>query len=234
MNPGRLTEFLNGVRDELPILLGVVPFGLIFGALAVHNQLAALEAQAASLIIFAGSAQFLAVQLIGAGASTVVILMVVFVVNIRHALYSASVAPYIAHLRPAWKFVLAYFLTDEAYAVAISNYTRQGVSALRHWYFLGAGVTLWASWQISTLVGIRVGAGIGDHWPVGFALPLTFIALVVPGLKSRPAVLAAVTAALIGLLTVHFPYKTGLLLAAFAGIAAGVLAEGRWTPKSGL
>jgi predicted branched-subunit amino acid permease len=89
----RTAEFLNGVRAELPILLGVAPFGLIFGALAVHNGLTPFAAQATSYIIFAGSAQFIAVQLLGASASVAVILMVVFVVNIRHALYSASVAP---------------------------------------------------------------------------------------------------------------------------------------------
>lgn len=229
MQRSRVVEFYNGVIDELPILLGVVPFGLIFGALAVHNGLTPFAAQSTSSIIFAGSAQFIAVQLIGAGASTAVILMVVFVVNIRHALYSASVAPYIEHLAPVWKYILAYFLTDEAYVVAISNYNKHGASPIRHWYFLGAGVTLWASWQVSTLVGILVGSGIGENWPVGFALPLTFIALVVPGLKSRPAVLAAVTAGVIGLLTVNFPYKTGLLLAAFCGIAAALLAEKKWT-----
>jgi 4-azaleucine resistance transporter AzlC len=229
MKRARAAEFLNGVRDELPILLGVVPFGLIFGALAVHNGLSPFAAQATSYIIFAGSAQFIAVQLLGANASAAVILMVVFVVNIRHALYSASVAPYIAHLKPVWKYVLAYFLTDEAYVVAITNYDKNGTSAIRHWYFLGAGVTLWGAWQISSLAGIFVGAGIGENWPVGFALPLTFIALVVPGLRSRPPVLAAVMAGLIGLLTVGFPYKTGLLLAAFCGIAVGLLAEKKWT-----
>ena len=228
MKHPRVTEFFSGVRDELPILLGVVPFGLIFGALAVHTGLSQAAAQATSFIIFAGSAQFIAVQLLGASASVSVILMVVFVVNIRHALYSASVAPYIAHLKPIWKYILAYFLTDEAYVVAISNYDNNGTSAIRHWYFLGAGVTLWASWQISTLIGILVGSELGDSWPVGFALPLTFIALVVPGLKNRPAVLAAVTAGVIGLLTVGFPYKTGLLLATFCGIAAGLIAEKKW------
>lgn len=233
MKHPRFGEFLKGVVDELPILLGVVPFGLIFGALAVHNGLNPFEAQSTSYIIFAGSAQFIAVQLLGANASIAVILMVVFVVNIRHALYSASVAPFIAHLKPVWKYILAYFLTDEAYVVAITNYEKNGLSAWRHWYFLGAGVTLWASWQVSTLVGILLGAGIGENWPVGFALPLTFIALVVPGLKSRPAVLAAVTAGIIGLLTVHFPYKTGLLFAAFCGIAVGLLAEKKWTQESG-
>jgi 4-azaleucine resistance transporter AzlC len=227
MNTSRFNDFFRGVRDELPILLGVVPFGMIFGALAVHNGLSPFIAQSTSTIIFAGSAQFIAVQLIGAGASIAVVLMVVFVINIRHALYSASVAPYIAHLRPAWKFVLAYFLTDEAYVVAITNYEKRGVSDTRHWYFLGAGVTLWSSWQVSTLVGILVGGGIGENWPVGFALPLTFIALVIPGLKDRPSVAAAVTAGIVGLLTVAFPYKTGLLIAAFLGIAVGLILEKR-------
>jgi len=227
MRDSRSREFLSGVRDELPILLGVVPFGLIFGALAVHNGLSVLASQATSLIIFAGSAQFIAVQLIGAGASLVVILMVVFVVNIRHALYSASVAPYIAHLKPVWKYILAYFLTDEAYVVAITHYEKNGVGDKRHWYFLGAGVTLWTSWQISTIVGILVGGSIGENWPVGFALPLTFIALVVPGLKDRPSVAAAVTAGVLGLLTSGLPYKTGLLLAAFCGIAVGLFLEKR-------
>lgn len=225
MKASRFNDFIRGVRDELPILLGVVPFGMIFGALAVHNGLSLFTAQSTSSIIFAGSAQFIAVQLIGAGASVAVVLMVVFVVNIRHALYSASVAPYIAHLRPAWKYVLAYFLTDEAYIVAITNYKKNGVSDTRHWYFLGAGVTLWSSWQVSTLVGILVGGGIGENWPVGFALPLTFIALVIPGLKDRPSVAAAATAGIMGLLTISFPYKTGLLIAAFLGIAVGLFLE---------
>lgn len=227
MKDSRVTEFLGGVRDELPILLGVIPFGVIFGALAIHSGLSLFEAQATSSIIFAGSAQFIAVQLLGAGASIAVVLMVVFVVNIRHALYSASVAPHIAHLRPIWKYLLAYFLTDEAYAVAITKYDLDGVTGSRHWYFLGAGVTLWSAWQISTLVGIMVGAGIGENWPVGFALPLTFIALVVPALKDRPSVAAAVTAGVVGLLAVNFPYMTGLVMAAFCGIAVGLLLEKR-------
>ncbi len=225
MKASRFNDFIRGVRDELPILLGVVPFGMIFGALAVHNGLSPFTAQSTSSIIFAGSAQFIAVQLMGAGASIAVVLMVVFVVNIRHALYSASVAPYIAHLRPAWKYMLAYFLTDEAYIVAITNYEKNGISDTRHWYFLGAGVTLWSSWQVSTLVGILVGGGIGENWPVGFALPLTFIALVIPGLKDYPSVAAAITAGIMGLLTISFPYKTGLLIAAFLGIAVGLFLE---------
>ena len=223
----RISELLSGARDELPILLGVIPFGLIFGALAVHNGLSPFAAQATSYIIFAGSAQFIAVQLFGTGASIAVVLMVVFVVNIRHALYSASVAPHIAHLKPVWKYLLAYLLTDEAYAVAITKYDQDGVTHTRHWYFLGAGITLWSAWQISCLVGILVGGSIGENWPVGFVLPLTFIALVISALKDRPSIMAAITAGMVGLLAVNFPYKTGLLLAAFCGIAVGLLLEKR-------
>lgn len=221
----RKIEFLRGIRDELPILIGVVPFGLIFGALAIHSGLPTGPAQSTSWIIFAGSAQFIAVQLIGSGVSIAVILLVVFVVNLRHALYSASIAPHLAHLRPAWKFLLAYLLTDEAYAVAITYYQKNGTAPNRHWYFLGTGLTLWSAWQISTAAGIMIGGQVGQSWTLGFALPLTFIGLVVPGLKDRAAVVAAVSAGLIGLLAINLPYKTGLLLAAMAGILVGMWVE---------
>jgi 4-azaleucine resistance transporter AzlC len=223
----RRREFWSGVRDEAPILLGVVPFGLIYGALAMHANLSYAASQAMSAIIFAGASQIIAAQLVAAGATGIVILVVVFVVNLRHALYSASMAPYVKHLDPAWKLLLAYLLTDEAYAVTITHYRREGEAAERHWYFFGAGLTLWSSWQISTLCGIFIGARIPPNWPLSFVLPLTFIALVVPALKDRASVAAAIVAGLVGVLAVGFPYKTGLLLAAFTGILTGLALEGR-------
>jgi 4-azaleucine resistance transporter AzlC len=215
------------VRDEAPILLGVVPFGLLFGALAISAGLSSLAAQAMSAIIFAGSAQFIAAQLVGAGTSGLVILMVVFVVNLRHALYSASVAPHVKGLKGAWKVLLSYLLTDEAYAVTITHYNRAGDAGSRHWYFLGAGLTLWSSWQASTAIGIFIGAQIPDSWPLGFILPLTFIALVVPALRDRAGVAAALVAGAVGLLAFGLPYRTGLLLAALIGILTGLLIEGK-------
>jgi 4-azaleucine resistance transporter AzlC len=223
----RKQEFWSGVRDEAPILLGVVPFGLLFGALAISAHLSSLTAQAMSAIIFAGSAQFIAAQLVGTGTSGLVILMVVFVVNLRHALYSASVAPHVKGLNTGWKLLLAYLLTDEAYAVTITHYAREGDSETRHWYFLGAGLTLWSSWQISTAAGIFIGAQIPAGWPLGFILPLTFIALMVPALKDRAGVAAALVAGTVGLLAFGLPYKTGLLAAALIGILTGLLIEGR-------
>ena len=117
-----ISEFLSGAKAELPILLGVAPFGMIYGALAVGAGLPVSMAQAMSAIVFAGSAQFIAAQLIGGGAPALVLLLTTFIVNIRHMLYSASIAPYLRPLRPAWKWLLAYLLTDEAYAIAIIHY----------------------------------------------------------------------------------------------------------------
>jgi 4-azaleucine resistance transporter AzlC len=223
----RKGEFWRGARAEAPILLGVVPLGMIFGALAVAAHLSSLSAQAMSSVIFAGSAQYIAVQLLGAGASGLVIVLVIFVVNLRHALYSASVAPHVQQLTRPWKLSLAYLLTDEAYVVAITHYHRPGDGPLRHWYFLGAGLTLWTCWQLSTAAGILIGAQIPAGWPLGFALPLTFIALVVPGLKDRASLAAAFAAGAVGLLSAGLPYKTGLLVAALIGILVGLAVEGR-------
>ena len=223
----RKQEFWSGVRDEAPILLGVVPFGLLFGALAISVHLSSLTAQAMSSIIFAGSSQFIAAQLVGSGTSGLVILMVVFVVNLRHALYSASVAPHLKGLSTGWKMLLSYLLTDEAYAVTIMHYNKEGDSETRHWYFLGAGLTLWSAWQVSTALGIFIGAQIPSNWSLSFVLPLTFIAVVVPALKDRAAVAAALVAGVVGLLAMGFPYKTGLLLAALIGILIGLLIEGK-------
>lgn len=224
-------EFLAGCRDELPILLGVAPLGMIYGLLALEAGLPVITAQAMSSIVFAGSAQLVSAQLIREGAPGAVLIMTVLVVNLRHALYSASFAPRLQHLGPGWKAALAYFLTDEAYAVAALRYAREGdgpdVSPHRHWYFLGAGVTLWAAWQVSTAAGVFLAAAIPRGWSLEFTLALTFIALVLPTLKDRATTAAALTAGILAVLALGLPYKLGLVVAAIAGICAGLVAEGR-------
>jgi 4-azaleucine resistance transporter AzlC len=220
-------EFWLGVREELPILLGVVPFGMIYGILALSAGLSALDAQAMSSVVFAGSAQFMTTKLVSAATPGLVIILTGFVINLRHALYSASIAPYTKHLPPAWKAILAYLLTDEAYAVSIVHYQREGEITHKHWHLLGAGLALWTSWQISTAVGIFLGAQIPAEWGLDFALPLTFIALIVPGLKDRSSVLTAAVASLAALLFFGLPFKLGLIASAFVAIAAGLWSEKR-------
>lgn len=218
-------QFLAGARAVAPLLLGTLPFGLIYGVLAMQSGLSPVLAQGLSIIVFAGSAQFIAAPMLGAAASGVVIVLTVFVVNLRHALYSASLAPRVQELPRAWRWLLAYLLVDEAYAVAIAHYERNAAMPNKHWYFLGAGSTLWATWQISTAVGIALGAEVPKSFGLDFTLALTFIAIVVPMLKDRPSVAAALAAGCTAVAAKALPYQTGLLLAALTGIVAGMLAE---------
>jgi len=219
-------EFLAGVRAELPILLGVIPFGLIFGAVAISAGLPASLAQAMSSVIFAGSAQFIAAELMGIGTPALVLLMTTFIVNLRHLLYSASLAPHVNKLPLRWKMLLAYLMTDEAYAVTIIHYNEgRTPAATRHWFFLGAGVALWTTWQATTAIGIFLGASIPASWSLDFALALTFTGLVVPTLRDRPHVAAALTAGLVAVLAASWPYKLGLIAAAIAGILVGTALE---------
>lgn len=220
-------QFLAGVRAEFPLLVGVFPFGMIYGALALNAGLSKSAAQMMSSIVFAGSAQFVTTQLIHESAPGLVIVLTIAVVNLRHMLYSASLAPYLASLSTRWKTLLAYLLTDEAYAPTVIKYERDGVQPFSHWFLFGAGLALWSTWQASTALGIFLGTAIPESWSLDFALPLTFIAMVVPVLKGRPYIAAALSAGTVALVADALPFKLGLILAALVGIAVGTVLEGR-------
>ena len=233
MNEARKT-FWDGVRAEFPLLIGVFPFGMIYGALALNAGLSKLASQMMSSIVFAGSAQFVTAQLVSDAAPGLVIILTIAVVNLRHMLYSASLAPYLKNLSLKWKVLLSYLLTDEAYAPSILKYEVTGIRPFSHWFLLGAGFALWSTWQISTAFGIFLGAAIPKEWPLDFALPLTFIAMVMPALKNRPMVAAAVSAGVVAVLANSLPFKLGLILAALTGILVGTMLEGRKSPRETL
>jgi 4-azaleucine resistance transporter AzlC len=224
-------NFLAGVRAEIPLLIGGFPEGMIYGALALNAGLSTAAAQLMSSIVFAGSSQFITAQLLHESTPGFVIVLTIAVVNLRHMLYSASLAPCISSLPMRWKALLAYFLTDEAYAATVIHYEKEGVTPSGHWFFLGAGFSLWFIWQLSTALGIFLGAAIPESWSLDFALPLTFIAMVVPVLKDQPAIAAALSAGVVALVAFSLPYKLGLILAALVGIIVGTLLEGRKSPK---
>lgn len=216
-----------GVRAESPLLVGVFPFGMIYGALARDAGLSPLASQLMSSVVFGGASQFVAAKLIGEAAPGLVVVLTIAVVNLRHMLYSASVAEHVRALPMRWKVLLSYLLTDEAYAASIVHYESEGVRPESHWFFLGAGLALWTVWQVSTALGILMGAAIPPSWRLEFALPLTFIAMVAPGLKDLPMVAAALSAGAAALLAYGLPYKLGLIAAALTGIAVGTLLEKR-------
>lgn len=235
--PTRGKAFWQGVLAVLPLELGVLPFGMIFGVTVNNAHMPALAAQATSTIIFAGSAQLIYARLFGSGAPWITLVLTAAILNLRHMLYSASIAPYMRSFDRRWKLLLAYLLTDEAYAVVISHFDKLGMDApllalRKHWFFFGAAVTLWLTWHLSTLIGIFVGGTIPESWSLDFAVPLTFIAIVVPALRDRAGGAAAITAGLVSVAAYSMPLKLSLVTATLLGIMAGVLVD-RLRPVAG-
>lgn len=227
-------NFWEGVRAEIPLLIGVFPFGMIYGALAINAGLSTAASQLMSSIVFAGSAQFITTQLVREATPGLIIVLTIAVVNLRHMLYSASLAPYLVSLSTRWKALLSYLLTDEAYVPTAIHYEKKGVTPYSHWFLLGAGLALWTTWQMSTALGIFLGNAIPEEWSLDFALPLTFIAMAVPVLKNQPTIAAALSAGLVALAAYSLPYRLGLLLAALVGIVVGTFLEGRKSTKGTL
>jgi 4-azaleucine resistance transporter AzlC len=221
----RLAAFLSGARGTLPLLPGVVPFGLIYGVAARGAGLPTLLSQAMSSIVFAGSAQFAVVQLVAAGAPAVALVLTAAILNLRHVLYSVSLAPLLRPVSARWKALVAYLLTDESYGVVIAR-LRAGLSEGLHLpYALGSGVTLWSTWQTSTLAGLLIGTKIPSAWSLDFTATLTFIALAVPLLTDRAGICCAAVTALASVLLLRAPLKLGLVAATVAGVLAGLAVE---------
>jgi 4-azaleucine resistance transporter AzlC len=208
---------------------------MAYGAYAIESDVSAGLTQAMSSIVFAGSSQFIGVQLIASGVPGVMIVLATLLVNLRHLLYSASLAPHVDHLGMRWRWLLAYLLTDEAFATSMGRFRLTDESKHKHWFFLGAGLALWVTWQLTTSLGIFLGAAVPDSWSLDFALPLTFLALLMPVLTSRPAVAAALVAGLVAVLGFHWPYGVALVTATVLGLSAGVaLDRALGAPSGGL
>lgn len=220
-------EFWAGGRDTIPLIIGAIPFGIIFGTLATASGLSFAATIAMSAFVFAGSAQFIAVGLVATGTGWPLIVLTTFVVNLRHALYSASLAPHVIHLPQRWQIPLAFGLTDETFAVVINRYNRGDDSPHKRWYYLGSMAFMYTNWQLCTFLGLTVGRLIPNAaaWGLDFAMPVTFIGMVIPYLKTRPMALATIVAGAVALLAHPLPHNLGLIVASLAGIGAGMFFE---------
>jgi 4-azaleucine resistance transporter AzlC len=228
MNQTPRSQFFAGVRDLLPILLGVMPFGLIYGIAAVTAGIPPLQAFLMSSIVFSGSAQFAATQLIAHGALASVVIFSILVVNLRHVMYSATIAPHFKNLSIRWKSFLAYLLTDEAFAMTVTRFNEQPDMPYKGWYFFGAGMSLWVTWQAATAVGVFAGGQIPTSWSLDFTIALTFLALCIPAVRDRSTAAAAVVGGVAAVILRGMPFQLGLVTAAVLGIAAGYGVE-KWT-----
>ncbi len=221
------SEFLTGARDTIPLLIGALPFGLIYGALAVNAGLSKAAAILMSAIVFAGSAQFIAVGLFALNAPGAIIVLTTLVVNLRHMLYSATLLPHLKEYSLRWKLPLAFWLTDETFAVSVSRWNKQDSSSYKQWYQLGSSIIMYLNWQFWCFLGLILGESIPNagEWGLDVAMPVTFIGMTIPFVRSVPMLACVITAGGSALVLAEMPYKLGLIIAAGAGILAGLASE---------
>ena len=221
------TEFIAGAKAIVPLVIGAIPFGIIFGTLAQSSGLSFAGAIAMSALVFAGSAQFITLGLLSVKTALPIILLTTFVVNLRHLLYSLSLIPYVQRLSAFWRVIIGFWLTDEVFAVAINRYHRRDRSVYKHWYYLGAATLMYSNWLICTVIGLSVGHLIPNaaNYGLDFAMSVTFIGMIIPYLKNKPMVVTVICSGIMALVAQNLPYQSGLMVAASVGIMAGMFAH---------
>lgn len=222
----RKSEFFAGCRGIVPLIIGAIPFGIIFGAVANNSGFSLTGTISMSAFVFAGSSQFIALSLLNSTAIPLIILTV-FVVNLRHLLYAVSLIPHLQRLPQVWKFSLGFWLTDEAFAVAIARYNQADKSPYKHWYHLGAALFMYANWQLFTIAGFTLGNLVPNaaNWGLDFAMSVTFIGLLIPYLINKPMIIAVVVSGIMALVFHSLPYNLGLIVATLSGVISGISAE---------
>lgn len=221
------TEFFAGVRDTTPLVIGAIPFGIIFGTLSGGAGLSFAATMGMSLFVFAGSAQFIGMGLWAAGTVWPMVVMTTFVVNLRHMLYGATLVPYLKKLPGLWQVILSFGLTDETFVVAVKRYQTNDTATNKHFYHIGSMLFMYINWNLCTITGLTLGRAFPEitKWGLDFAMPATFIGMVIPYLVTRPMWGAVVTAGIVSCLSSGLPHKLGLMVAAVSGVMAGMLCE---------
>jgi len=199
-----LSLFFEGAKDTFPLIVGAIPFGIIFGTLATTAGLSFVATMGMSMFVFAGASQFVCLSLLVAN--------------------------------PLWKILLAFGLTDETFAVAVNRYNQKDGVPGKHYYNLGSMVFMYTNWNLCTIIGFTAGnafPGI-SHWGLDFAMPATFIGIVIPYLVSKPMWASVITAGTVSIMAGGLPHKLGLMVAALAGVTAGVICEKVFSRKKEL
>lgn len=218
--------FMQGVRTLMPLTPGVIPFGLVTGVMAIEMGMSPTTAMGMTLIFYSGSAQMVALQLLHSGALPLAIVLTALIINLRFVMYSASLAPHLHHLPRRWTWPVSYMLSDQSYALCTLRFASGELTGpFAHWFYAGTAFAMWLAWQLSVLAGVCLGASIPDTWSLSFAIPLSFLALLIPGLRNVPSLAAATVGGLIAVLAVKMPYNLGLVTASIGGVVAGVITE---------
>lgn len=223
------SAFLRGCRDALPFLVVIVPFAMLFGLAASEAGLHLYEIMAFTVTVFAGASQLVALQLLQDQAPLLVILATSLAVNLRMLMYSVTLAPHFGAAPVGVRAAMAYFLIDQSFALSVAEFDKRPMQTLpeKIGYFFGVVTPIAPLWMISTIAGAVAGRAIPPEYALDFAVPITFLAMTAPMIRSLPHAVAAGLSVALTLGLAFLPYGTGLLVAAAVGMAAGAMLEYR-------
>lgn len=221
------STFWRGFGDGLPFILVVAPFGTLFGVTATEAGMDILQVMSFSVLVIAGAAQFSALTLLTEDAPIVIILLTSLAVNLRMAMYSAALVPHFGRLRTRLKLLISYFLVDQSFAMGIKEYDANSDQPVEKKvaYFFGIMLAIAPFWYTSTYLGAALGASIPDAFSLDFAVPICFIALIAPMLRTIPHIITAVVSVVLALSLAWVPYSLGLIIAAVLAMMSGAYAE---------
>ena len=215
--------FKIGFFDVAPHLLSVIPFGIIFGAIGIELGFDPIMTYATSLIIFGGASQIVFLQLLSGGASSLIAITSVGVINSRHLLYGAVLSKYLDKLSLIKKLFISYFIVDQGFAVSNVYLKKNSEQSFNYYHLMGSGIILWFCWQIATIIGIFLGSIVPEELGLKFAIPLTFIAIIINELRKLDHLIVMIVSGLAAIFFYNAPFKSYILISPIIGLLAAFL-----------
>ena len=220
----RLKTLTKGITDVSPLMIPVVPFGIIYGVIGMELGLSTYMTLGMSIIIFGGASQIVLLQLFSGGASSLVILSSIGAVNARHVLYGAVLSEHLSELKLFWKIILSYVMTDQAFAVSNNYFKKNDKDSNQHYHLLGSGFTCWTIWQISTILGIVLGSVVPEELGLSFTISLTFLALLISDFRKFKNIIVMLVSGLVATIGFNIiPFKAYIIVAALTALVVATL-----------
>jgi 4-azaleucine resistance transporter AzlC len=220
----KLKILINGIKDVSPLMIPVVPFGVIYGVMGMEIGLSSYMTFGMSIIIFGGASQIVLLQLFSGGATSLISITSVGAVNSRHLLYGAVFSEYLSHLKITWKIILSYVLIDQAFAVSNIYFKKNKRNKDKHYHLLGSGFTCWTIWQVSTILGIVLGSVVPEELGLSFTISLTFLALLIGDFRKFKNIIVMFVSGLVATIGYNtIPFKAYIIVAALTALIVAAL-----------
>jgi 4-azaleucine resistance transporter AzlC len=220
----KLKTLVKGILDVSPLMIPVFPFGIIYGVIGMELGIGPYMTVGLSIIIFGGASQIVLLQLFSAGASSLVILSSVGAVNSRHLLYGAVLSEYLSTMKLTWKIILSYVMVDQAFAVSNSYFKKNKKNKNKHYHLLGAGLTCWTIWQISTILGIFLGSVVPEELGLSFTISLTFLALLINDFRKFKNIIVMMVSGIVATIGFNFiPFQAYIIVSALSALTVATV-----------